>query len=198
VKTVFVDIDTQLDFLFPAGALYVPGAEELAAPLKQLAEFAARNRIQIVSTMDAHTEDDPEFAVWKPHCVAGTIGQQKAAATLLNDRVVLTTAPDALDAIRPRISDAAQIVVEKQHIDCFTNAHLRRLLDLLGAEQYVVYGVVTEHCVRCAAFGLLETGAPVDLVTDAIQSLDAEKGGEVIEGFRRQDGILTSVAGVTG
>ena len=29
MKTVFVDVDTQIDFLFPAGALYVPGAERL-------------------------------------------------------------------------------------------------------------------------------------------------------------------------
>ena len=27
MKTVFFDIDTQIDFVFPAGALYVPGAE---------------------------------------------------------------------------------------------------------------------------------------------------------------------------
>ena len=27
MKTVYVDVDTQLDFLYPAGALYVPGAD---------------------------------------------------------------------------------------------------------------------------------------------------------------------------
>jgi len=26
MKTVYFDIDTQIDFLFPAGSLYVPGA----------------------------------------------------------------------------------------------------------------------------------------------------------------------------
>ena len=29
MKTVFVDVDTQLDFLYPAGALYVPGGERI-------------------------------------------------------------------------------------------------------------------------------------------------------------------------
>ena len=29
MKTVFFDIDTQIDFLYPAGALYVPGAERI-------------------------------------------------------------------------------------------------------------------------------------------------------------------------
>ena len=30
MKTLFFDIDSQLDFLYPAGALYVPGAERVA------------------------------------------------------------------------------------------------------------------------------------------------------------------------
>ncbi|MGH9582021.1 MAG: cysteine hydrolase family protein, partial [Bryobacteraceae bacterium] len=157
MKTVFVDIDTQLDFLFPAGALYMPEAENLVASLTQLTEFAARNRMQIVSTADAHAEDDAEFASWKPHCVAGTAGQQKAAAALVNGRAALATTAGALDAIRQQAREAAQIVVEKQKLDCFTNPHLRPLLGMLAAERYVVYGVATEHCVRCAAFGLLET-----------------------------------------
>ena len=42
MKTVFFDIDTQIDFLYPAGALYVPGAERLL-PLISQAESAGRN-----------------------------------------------------------------------------------------------------------------------------------------------------------
>lgn len=198
VKMVFADIDTQLDFLFPAGALYVPGAERLLAPLKRLTDFAASHRIAIVSTADAHTEDDPEFKTWKPHCVAGTAGQQKAGATLVQGRVTLATEPGALDAIRDRVREAPQIVAEKQRLDCFTNPHLKPLLGFFGAERYVVYGVVTEHCVRCAAFGLLETGARVELVTDAIQSLEPETAEDMIGCFREQGGILTTVAKITG
>ena len=29
MKSVFFDVDTQIDFLYPAGALYVPGAESI-------------------------------------------------------------------------------------------------------------------------------------------------------------------------
>lgn len=198
MKTVFVDIDTQLDFLFPAGALYVPGAESLTASLKQLTDFAASNAIQIVSTADAHTEDDPEFTVWKPHCVAGTASQQKAAATLLNNRVVLATTAAALDEIRLRVPDAAQIVVEKQKLDCFTNPHLGPLLSMLGGERYIVYGLVTEYCVRYAALGLLETGAQVELVIDAARSLDSRAGEEAIDQFRQRGGLLTTLQEVTG
>jgi nicotinamidase/pyrazinamidase len=68
----------------------------------------------------------------------------------------------------------------------------------LGAERYVLYGVVTEYCIRCAAFGLLETGRRVELITNAIQSLDAQSGSDVINRFRQQGGVLTTVREVTG
>lgn len=194
MKTVFFDVDTQLDFLYPAGALAVPGAEKIARSLTELTNFAVANGIQILSTTDAHAEDDPEFQTWKPHCVIGTTGQQKAAGTLLANRAILTTVPGAFHQIQP---DAAQIIIEKQKLDCFTNPNLRPLLDHINADRYVVYGVVTELCVRCAVFGLLKIGAQVELVSDAIKSLNASEERETIERFQTQGGLLTTVAAVT-
>jgi nicotinamidase/pyrazinamidase len=194
VKTIFFDVDTQLDFLYPAGALAVPGAEQIVEALGRLTGFAARHEIQIISTADAHSEDDPEFKIWKPHCVVGTNGQQKAAATLLNQPLILTTAPAQTNS---RFGQANQIIVEKQMLDCFTNPNLRPLLNQLAADRYVVYGVVSELCVRCAAFGLLETGARVELVTDAIKSLNAAREQEVLQLFQSQGGHLTTAAAVT-
>jgi nicotinamidase/pyrazinamidase len=197
VKTVFFDVDTQIDFLFPAGALCVPGAEKIVKTLGALTRFAAANRFQIISTADAHGEDDPEFQTWRPHCVIGTTGQQKTGSTLLNQLLVLSSAPGSLDAIRSRTGDTAQIMVEKQMLDCFTNPNLRPLLSLIRADRYVVYGVVTEYCVQCAAFGLLETGAQVELVTDAIKSLSASDEQDVLQRFQAQGGLLTTTAVVT-
>jgi nicotinamidase/pyrazinamidase len=187
MKTVFFDVDTQLDFLYPGGALPVPGAGDIVASLGQLTRFAEARQIQLLSTADAHSEDDPEFKIWKPHCVSGTTGQQKTAGTLLNQRVVLSGVP----------IEAAQIIVEKQNIDCFTNPNLRPLLNSLAADRYVVYGVASEVCVQCAVFGLLETGARVELVTDAIKSLNDAAGEEMMERFQKAGGHLTTVAAVT-
>jgi nicotinamidase/pyrazinamidase len=186
MKTVFFDVDTQLDFLCPAGALAVPGAGSIVASLSRLTCFAAARQIQLLSTADAHSEDDPEFKIWKPHCVAGTTGQQKMAGTLLNERVVLTSTPQ----------EAPQIIIEKQNIDCFTNPNLRPLLTSLAVDRYIVYGVASEVCVRCAAFGLLETGSRVELVTDAIKSLSPQAEREMIERFQSLGGQLTTVAAV--
>src|SRR5258708_5322609 len=110
MTTVFFDIDTQLDFLYPAGALYVPGAERIVDQVAALNRYAASHGIPVVSTVDAHAENDPEFAEWPPHCVAGTAGQQKPSATLLEKRAVV---PNTASDLAPGHS-AHQILLGKQ------------------------------------------------------------------------------------
>ena len=185
MKTVFFDVDTQLDFLYPAGALYVAGAEQIVPALAQLTQFAAAKRFQIISTADAHSEDDPEFKIWKPHCIAGTDGQQKAAVTKVANAITLGSAAEA---------SATQIIVEKQQLDAFSNPNLRPLLTAIAADRYILYGVVTELCVRCAAQGLLETGARVHLVTDAVKSLSIADEQSFIAQFQARGGTLITTS----
>jgi len=182
MKTVFFDIDTQIDFMYPAGALYVPGAEDIVPVIAEL----NRRAPLVISTMDAHSEDDPEFKIYGHHCVAGTTGQQKPACTLLDQRATIPAAPEGI----------RQLILEKQKLDCFSNPHLRPLLAQLSAERYVVYGVVTEICVRIAAFGLLETGKRVELVTDAIKSLDEAAAQKMFAEFTAAGGVLTTASEV--
>jgi nicotinamidase/pyrazinamidase len=170
MKTVFFDIDTQIDFVYPAGALYVPGAEHILPVVGQLNRHAPA----LISTMDAHSEDDPEFQIFPHHCVLGTTGQHKPAVTL--------------------IDGARQFLLEKQKLDCFSSPRLEPLLAQLNADQYVVYGVVTEICVRYAAFGLLKTGKPVEIVTDAVKALDEQKVREMFCEFTAAGGLLTTSA----
>jgi len=47
--------------------------------------------------------------------------------------------------------------------------------------EFVVFGVVTEYCVRCAAAGLLERGHRVAIVTDAIETLDPAVGQRTLD-----------------
>jgi nicotinamidase/pyrazinamidase len=170
MKTVFFDVDTQIDFVYPAGALYVPGAEQIVPMIGELNHRAP----VLISTMDAHTEDDPEFQIFPPHCVVGTTGQHKPAITLVD----------------------GQLIIEKQKLDCFSSPRLEPLLAQLNADRYVVYGVVTEICVRHAAFGLLRTGKPVELVTDAVKALDEHKANEMFREFTAAGGRLTTSTAV--
>ena len=193
MPTVFVDVDTQLDFLYPAGALYVPGAEHIVDRIARLNHYAAACGIPVISTTDAHTEDDPEFASWPPHCVAGTIGQHKPAATLLERRVVIPNhdAPFSLNG-------AQQIILEKQTIDAFATRTLPHVLDALAADRFVVYGVVTEICVLYAARGLLARNRQVVVVEDAIQALNPGKAAQALSEIRAQGGPIREMGEIIG
>jgi nicotinamidase/pyrazinamidase len=196
VSTIFFDVDTQLDFMLPSGALYVPGAEHLTGTLAALTHHANTRGIKILSSADAHAEDDTEFKQWPPHCVAGTQGQQKISATLLPKPLVLSSERGALEGVATRVADAGQIIIEKQTLDVFSNTNLRPLLEGLKPQRVVVYGVVSELCVECAAFGLLRLGHRVELVTDAIKSLHPEQEKQMLQRFESQGGLLTTSAAV--
>ncbi len=190
MKTAFMDIDTQLDFLYPAGALYVPGAEKLVPAVAALNRYAAAHGVTVLSTTDTHSENDPEFREWPGHCIAGTLGQHKAEATLLEKRAVMPSEAREIPA------GAQQIIVQKHVIDVMLAENLRAAIGALAAERWVVYGVVTEYCVRAAAMGLLRYGAQVEVVTDGIETLDAAKSREVLNEFTSAGGRLATVAQV--
>ena len=186
MKTVFVDVDTQIDFLYAAGALYVPGAERLLPRLAELNRYAAAHGIPVVSTVDAHAENDPEFSQWPPHCVVGTAGQQKPCGTLLEKRVVVASTESDYE-----IDGAQQIIVEKQWIDMFAGRNMASILERLNADRWVVYGVVTEYCVRSAVLGLAKTGKPVEVLSDAIQAIDEAAGRAILDELKKtRDSIL--------
>lgn len=182
MKTVFFDIDTQIDFLYPAGALFVPGAARI---LPAVAELNRRAPL-VISTMCAHAEDDPEFKAYPHHCVTGTMGQQKPQILLCEKRAPIAS----------RVEGAQQIILEKNELNCFSNPHLTPLLNELKADRYVVYGVVTEICVRLCAFGLLKTGKQVDIVTDAVKALDEATATNMYLQFTAAGGRLTTVGQV--
>jgi len=191
MNTVFLDVDTQFDFLFPAGALYVPGAERVVDAVAQLNRWAAAQAIPVISTTDAHAEDDLEFRQWPPHCVAGTLGQRKAEATLLEKRVVVPNRPCDL-----ALEGARQIVVEKQTVEPLAPLNMPAILERLGAGRFVVYGVVTEICVLLAVRALLARGGEVTVVTDATRSLTDEASRCALDEMRAGGVILATAAEV--
>jgi len=172
--TIFWDVDTQVDFMEPEGKLYVPGAERLRPNLKRLTEYAAANGVLVVGDVDVHQEDDPEFQQYPPHCLAGTPGAGKIPETVLPHQYRI---PNRKVTLPAEVLSYQQIMLEKQTLDVFDNPNTEDVLKLLGKEREVIlYGVVTECCVHLAAKGLLERGYRVQLVRDAVQYWDEEKG----------------------
>jgi nicotinamidase/pyrazinamidase len=186
---LFWDVDTQIDFLSPTGNLYVPEGEKIIPNLRRLTQYAADQKIPIVSSTDAHLPTDPEFAQYPPHCLVGTPGQKKVEGTLLPRHYVL---PNRKVDCPKNVTEYAQIIVEKQSVDVFTNPNIDWLLRAVGKRKIILYGVVTEICVDRAARGLLERGYWVNVVIDAIKPLDSQLASATLEYVRGHHGQLLS------
>ncbi len=174
-NVIFWEVDTQADFMLPGGKLYVPGAERLLPNIRRLTDAARQGRVFLVSHGCFHTKDDPEFKTFPPHCVKGTAGSTYAPEAL-TEKVL--TVPNEPTAALPRdLAQYQQILLEKQTLDIFESRHADELVKRFGENaEFVVFGVVTEYCVRLAAKGLLERGRRVSIVKDAIETLNAEDG----------------------
>jgi nicotinamidase/pyrazinamidase len=177
-RLVFLDVDTQVDFMLPSGRLYVPHAEEIIPNLARLMLWAREHRIPIISSADTHAPDDPEFALWPPHCVVGTPGQRRIAETHFPDAVVVENRPGAFRAPKEWVG---QIIVEKPVYDFTTNANIDAILASLGQPRFVAFGVATEYCVLEDVLALRKRNLPVALVLDAIKPITEEGGRKAIE-----------------
>jgi len=172
--TIFWEVDVQSDFMLRGGKLYVPGADKIIPNIQRLVGAASSSRTFIVSSACSHTEDDPEFQQFPPHCIRGTAGQRVIPEGLAQDFITIPNdgSPLPTDALSRR-----QVVIEKQVLDVFSNPRAGEIVERLGADvEFVVFGVVTEYCVNLAAKGLLARGRKVAIVRDAIETLAANAG----------------------
>ncbi len=182
-KVVFWEVDTQADFMLPGGKLYVPGAERLLPNIRRLTDAARQGRVFLVSHGCYHAQDDLEFKTFPPHCIKGTTGSAYVPEALTEKVFTVPNEPAA--ALPPDLSKYQQILLEKQTLDIFESRHAEELVKRFGNDvEFVVFGVVTEYCVRFAAKGLLERGHRVCVVEDAIETLKPEDGDRTVAELR--------------
>ena len=176
---VFWEVDVQADFMLPGGKLYVPGAEKLLPNIRKLTDAARRDEVFLVSHGCFHPPNDPEFEQFPPHCLKGTPGSEFVPEALAKKFARIENRPT--EKLPDDLSRYQQIVLEKQTLDIFESHHADALVDHLGnSPEFVVFGVVTEYCVSCAAKGLLARKRRVAVVKDAIETLDPKVGAKTI------------------
>ena len=166
--------------MLPGGKLYVPGAEKRVANMRRLVDVARAGKVFLISSADQHAPNDPEFARFPPHCVKGTNGAEILPE--LKSTKIMPIPNDRGFSIPSNLDKVQQIVLEKQTLDVFDNPNTEKILGQFSATQeFVIFGVVTEFCVRLAAKGLLDRGRRVAVVTDAIETLDASEGQRTLD-----------------
>jgi nicotinamidase/pyrazinamidase len=219
-RIVFWDVDTQFDFMTPpdaGGKLYVKdsadpadlGAVRIVPALRALSDYAREHGILRVATGDWHTldhreidEESPNYRdTFPPHCMAGERGSEKILETALRAPVVipLRAEPEvAREAVRRARAEGRDIFLRKEEFSCFAgNPATDALLQALGAEAFVVYGVALDVCVRHAVDGMLDRGKRVYLVEDATWGLGLEPREALLGAWAGRGVRLVTTARVT-
>ena len=187
---VLWDVDTQVDFMYPHGKLYVPGAVHTIPAMQRLVDAARAAGIVHVASADDHEltdaeiADEPDFLnTYPPHCLRGTRGALKIPETEQEDPVPLT-----LELFPERYLEGREFLILTKTFDVFTNPNTDVLLDRLDPDEVVVFGVATDVCDDAAIRGLLARGRKVTFVEDAARGLDEERAA-ICTAFWRENGV---------
>jgi nicotinamidase/pyrazinamidase len=198
---IFWDVDTQRDFMVPDGRLYVPGAVEITENLARLTLHARERHIPRVASVCDHVVEDAEISAapdfretFPPHCLRGSPGQAKIAATAMADPLVVPNAPADPEEVRRRVEGhGGELLIEKNHFDVFSNPNTAVVLDVLAPETIVVYGVAQDVCDAHAIDGFLRRGGcRVVFVADAAKPIDAKRGEELLAEWKRRGVIVAT------
>jgi nicotinamidase/pyrazinamidase len=153
-------IDFQNDFT-AGGALAVPEGDEIAGPVKRLAEHFDF----IAATRDWHPPDHASFETqggpWPIHCVRGTHGADFHPA--MND-----IRPDAIVDVGKGRDDEGYSGFEK--------SDLARILRDNEVNELYVCGLATDYCVRASAIDACSEGFDVTVVEDAVRGVEVNPG----------------------
>lgn len=191
-NTLFWDVDTQYDFMYPDRPLYVKGAETIVDTVSKIRRQALENGYSIIATSDWHSEDNPEISdspdykeTFPPHCIAGSKGARRAGN--LGDLPIqpIDTAPLSDEKLK-EILDKPQFHLElhKTEFNVFSSPNALKILNILKPEKIYIFGVALDVCVYYEVNSLVKWGkSKIVLLKDAVKGLDIIPTQKVLEEF---------------
>ena len=194
-KTVFWNVDTQVDFMNENGKLYVPNAENIKVTLSNITNFANVNNIRVVNTMDWHYEDSEEISdepnyseTFPPHCIIGTEGCEFIEETKPHDPYIYDW---SVNLEITNLPSNRNLIIRKDKFDVFQgNLNTKKIVKCLkngGIERIYVYGVAGDVCVAYAVENLIELGFEVVLISNAISALNDVSMENSIKAWSKND-----------
>ena len=146
------------------GSLASPRLDGVTEPIRAYLEREIAAGVDVVFLADTHAPDDPEFAMFPPHCVEGS-GEEEIVPELV---------PFA----------ARGWVVRKRRYSGFYGTDLDGLLARLRPEQVEVVGVCTDICVLHTVAGLRDRDYAVVVRADMVATYDAPgHAGDEVDRF---------------
>jgi len=138
-----------------AGNLASPRLAAVVDPIRDHLEKELAAGARAIFIVDTHAPDDPEFAMFPEHCVAGS-GE---------DEIV--------DELKPFAEDAA--VIRKGSYSAFHGTDLEDVLREMAPDEVEVVGVCTDICVMHTVAELRVRGYPVTVRTDLVETYDSPR-----------------------
>lgn len=169
-NSIIFAVDIQKDFINVNGAIpLVPHPTIFKEKIKLCLNAAEKANILIVGTLEAHSQNDREFEINKPHCVIGTEGQDIIPEGIVHNDSFIYTVPNLGNGIDISIlEDSWQIFFEKQTDDIWDmkNGQPDNLQTFLRAEDVIDVYIFGVNSVTPAVQGFLKNKYKVTLIGD--------------------------------
>ncbi|WP_395337267.1 isochorismatase family protein [Novosphingobium sp. BL-8H] len=187
-------VDMQHDFVMASGALPVPDAEAIVAPMAEwLAALDPAETAGVLMTFDTHVasiyDGSAEAAQFPIHCERGTEGWE----TVLDPGVIDPAIP--VYALEKGVFDMweepglrIRPLAGGAEVD---RDHFFERLAASGVTMVTVVGVAADYCVRWAADGLIARGFAVELPAALTRGI--AQGIEAVAGDLRAKGAVALV-----
>lgn len=171
-NTALIVVDVQNDFADPNGNLSVNGGQDVVPVINAEIAKARSAGARVVYTADWHPPVTPHFAkdggLWPVHCVADTWGAQFHPNLIVDGPVVRkgTGGEDGYSGFWMKDPEG----------DDVAPTGLRDQLERWGVGNVVVCGLATDYCIKATVLDGIAAGYGVELIEDAIRSVDLEAG----------------------
>ena len=171
-ETALVVVDVQNDFADPAGGLSVADGDAVVPVINKEIARVQEAGARVVYTADWHPESTPHFAkdggIWPVHCVAGTWGAEFHPDLVVDGPVVRkgTNGEDGYSGFTMKDPESDETMPTE----------LAQLLRDWEVTRVVVTGLATDYCVKATALDGITEGFTVELITDAVRSVDLVEG----------------------
>jgi len=209
---VGVNIDTQIDFAYPEGALYVPTHPSVIEYIRVLTQVINYQ----IGSVDAHSYDSWEFqkngGPFPAHCLKGTIGQLRIPEVQRQQTrfIPMSEGPIIVgesskgegnrilspEDIANEIRAGIQVIFEKEVYDLYANPQaepvISALVEAISKKHQVktsqilfgLYGYAAGgYCVDAAAKALKAHGYNTAIFIDAVASLNIDEAGNPQDGL---------------
>jgi nicotinamidase-related amidase len=133
--------------------------------IRRLMTWARLEQVPIISSLEAHRMGESPNGL-PPHCIDRSPGQRKLPFTLMPRRI-LVMGDNTTDLPSDAFRRFQQVILTKRNVDFLTNPKADRLINSVGVDHFIIFGISAAHCVKAMVLGLIAQHNHVVVVTDA-------------------------------